>query len=230
MRPTVLLYDIDGTLVTTGGVGRRALERAFGVRYDKWQALKDVRMDGMTDHAIVRAGLVLIGVDPTPAEIAAVLDVYLQELSDEVSRADPATYRLHPGMVESLDEASGKAGVAVGLGTGNIRPGARVKLERVGVFHRFSFGGFGCDHEDRPTLIRIGAERGAEQLQTPLAECRVVVIGDTPKDVHAAKQMGAECVGVGTGSFTPAQLRESGAEHAFANLASPEARKVLFSG
>ena len=217
MRPTVLLFDIDGTLVTTGGVGRRALERAFEQRYGRRDACQ-FRFDGMTDRAIFRGGLDAIGEKADAATIDALIDLYLSLLVDEVERAPAERYRLHPGMHRAVELASARAECAVGLGTGNVKPGAKIKLDRVGIYERFRFGGFGCDHEDRVELIRTGAQRGAAQLGVPLPECRVVVIGDTPKDVAAAKGIGAECVGVGTGSFTPAQLIESGADAAFADL------------
>src|SRR6185436_1374962 len=208
MRPTVLLFDVDGTLVTTGGVGRRALEIAFERSFGRRDACRTFRLDGMTDRAIVRTGMRAIGVEPTEALIDQVLVDYL---------------RVHAGMSETVDRARERREIAVGLGTGNIREGARIKLQRVGIYDRFAFGGFGCDDEDRTALIRRGAERGAALLGAPLEECRVVVIGDTPKDVAAAQAIGAESVGVGTGSFTPEQLVAAGATHAFANLAAPEA-------
>src|SRR5690606_10952728 len=111
--------------------------------------------------------------------------------------------------------------------TGNIREGARLKLERVAFFEPFRFGGFGCDHEDRAELIRIGAKRGAAQLGAPLAECRVVVIGDTPKDVAAARAIGAESIGVGTGSYRPDELLACGATYAFADFTDSAALPAL---
>jgi len=227
MRPTVLLFDVDGTLVTTGGVGRRALEVAFERSYGRRDACRSFRLDGMTDRAIVRAGLRAIDVEPTEACIDQVLVDYLRVLAEEGSAAPDATYRVHAGMAETLDAAHALPGAAVGLGTGNIREGARIKLERVGIYHRFAFGGFGCDAEDRTALIRRGAERGAAMLGAPLAECRVVVIGDTPKDVAAAQAIGAESVGVGTGSFSAEQLLASGATRAFGNLAAPGALEAV---
>jgi phosphoglycolate phosphatase-like HAD superfamily hydrolase len=223
MKPTVLLFDIDGTLVTTGGVGRRALERVFEERHGRRDALSGIRLDGMTDRSIVRSGLQHIGATVSAGEIDAVLEGYVAILEDEVARADPSRYHLHRGMAEAIDRAAAHAEIALGLGTGNIREGARVKLSRVGVYERFRFGGFGCDHEDRVELIRRGAERGAAVLGAPLEECRVVVIGDTPRDVAAARGIGAECVGVGTGSFRPADLVAAGATCAFADLAEPGA-------
>lgn len=224
MRPTVLLFDIDGTLVTTGGCGRRAIERAFERHTGRDDAFR-FPFDGMTDRAIVRRGFQEIGQPCDDAAIDAFLPVYVQTLEEEVASAP--VYRIHHGMERAIDEALSRAGFAVGLGTGNIRDGARVKLNRVGIYDRFRFGGFGCDHEDRPTLIRRGAERGAEALGVPLAECRVVVIGDTPKDVSAARAMGAESIGVGTGSFGPAQLLACGATHAFRHLDEDGALQAL---
>jgi phosphoglycolate phosphatase len=227
MRPTVLLFDIDGTLVTTGGVGRRALELAFARTHGRRDACSGFRFDGMTDRAIVRGGLLALGLDPTVASIDAVLEGYLEVLAKEVAAAPAERYRVHAGMCETLDAAAGRPHVAVGLGTGNIRAGARIKLERVGLFHRFGFGGFGCDDEDRTTLLRLGAERGAAALGVPLQQARVVVIGDTPKDVAAALRIGAESVGVGTGSFSPAELLDVGATWAFPSLAAPGAMEAV---
>jgi phosphoglycolate phosphatase len=227
MRPTVLLFDVDGTLVTTGGVGRRALEIAFERFFGRRDACRSFRLDGMTDRAIVRAGMRAIEAEPTEALIDQVLVDYLLVLAEEVSAAPDVTYRVHAGMAEIIETAGARDQVAVGLGTGNIREGARIKLERVGIYHRFPFGGFGCDAEDRIALIRRGAERGAALLGAPLDACRVVVIGDTPKDVAAAQAIGAECVAVGTGSFSPEQLVSAGATRAFANLASPGAVEAV---
>lgn len=227
MKPTVFLFDIDGTLVTTGGAGRRALERVFELIYERDDACRHFRFDGMTDRAIVRGGLRGIGRPDTDEEIDFVLDRYLPVLEEEVRKVEDARYHLHPGMLEALDAVAGMDEVAVGLGTGNIREGARVKLQRVGIYERFSFGGFGCDHEDRVELIRTGADRGADRLGVPREECRVVVIGDTPKDVAAAAAIGAEAIGVGTGSYRPEALVACGARWAFDNLSDPAALKAL---
>ncbi|MEW6435151.1 MAG: haloacid dehalogenase-like hydrolase [Myxococcota bacterium] len=218
-RPTVLLFDIDGTLVTTGGAGRRAIERAFEMVHGRRDACSHFPFDGMTDRAIVRGGLTAIGLEATDAAIDDMLSRYLAVLEDEVARTEDARYRVHAGMLEAV-LAGLDAGMAVGLGTGNIREGARVKLERVRLYQHFAFGGFGDDHESRPELIRRGAERGAAQLGVPLAEARVVVIGDTPKDVAAAQAMGAQSVGVATGNWSVAQLLTSGATWAFPDLSA----------
>jgi phosphoglycolate phosphatase len=222
----VLLFDIDGTLVTTGGVGRRAFERAFERAHGRADACSLIRFDGMTDWSTTRLALGTIGVTPTDEAIDALLAIYLSELATELLLSTPETYRVHAGVAEALAAAS-QRGMALGLGTGNVEEGARLKLERVGLYHHFGFGGFGSDHELRVELIRTGAERGARQLGLPVSACRVVVIGDTPKDVDAARGIGAESLGVGTASFSAQQLLEHGATYAFDNLLAPGALDAL---
>jgi len=229
MRPTVLLFDIDGTLVTTGGAGRRAMSRAFSRTHGRPEALAHIALDGMTDRLIVRQGLVGIGVEATEGAIDAVLAAYLEVLPEECAQVEPERYRVHRGMREALAVAS-QSGAAIGLGTGNIKDGARVKLERVELHAHFTFGGFGCDAEDRTQLIRIGAERGAAALGVERARCRVVVIGDTPRDVTAAAGIGAECIAVATGRFSVSELRGSGADYAFADLTEAGALEALLAG
>jgi phosphoglycolate phosphatase len=229
-RPTVLLFDIDGTLVTTGGAGRRAMSRAFADLCQRADACDSFRLDGMTDRGIVRKALTAIGDDVTEARIDAVLNRYLECLGDEVSAVDAALYRVYPGMREAVDRACERNHIAVGLGTGNVKRGAKLKLDRVRLFDRFSFGGFGCDHEDRTALIRRGAERGAEKLGAPFEACRVVIIGDTPRDVAAAHGIGGECIGVATGHYSVEELRAAGAKHAFADLTVAGAMEALLDG
>jgi phosphoglycolate phosphatase len=227
-RPTVALFDIDGTLIVTGGTGRRSVNRAFLKLYGRTDACDSFGFDGMTDRLIARMGLEAIGVEASAEAIDGWLAEYLVALADEVARAESGSFRLLPGMSEAISVAHG-AQMAVGLGTGNVREGARIKLERVGVHQHFRFGGFGCDAEARPEVIRLGAERGAQQLGVPLADCRVVVIGDTPRDVDAANAIGAECIGVATGRYSVADLQASGAHHTFADFSHPAALGALLA-
>jgi phosphoglycolate phosphatase-like HAD superfamily hydrolase len=228
-RPTVLLFDVDGTLVTTGGAGRRAIERAFEALHGRRDATHSFPFDGMTDRGIVRQALVAIGQEVTDARIDQLLAHYLECLQEEIALAEAQRYRVHPGMREAV-AAGLAAGMAVGLGTGNVERGARLKLQRVGLSEQFSFGGFGDDHELRPELIRAGAQRGAARLGVALAQARVVVIGDTPRDIDAAVAIGAECIGVGTGHWTVEQLKAHGATWAFADLTDPAALDALLVG
>jgi phosphoglycolate phosphatase-like HAD superfamily hydrolase len=227
-RPTVALFDIDGTLLVTGSTGRRAVNRAFSDMYRRADACDSFGFDGMTDRLIARMGFEAIGVEATAEAIDAWLERYLSALEDEVSRADDASFHLLPGMREAIAAAQA-AELAVGLGTGNVREGARIKLERVGVHRHFRFGGFGCDAEARPELIRLGAERGASLLGVPVANCRVVVIGDTPRDVEAARAIGAECIAVATGRYSVAELEACGAHYVFADFSHPAAIAALLA-
>jgi len=228
MRPTVYLFDIDGTLISTGGAGRRAMEGAFRDVHGHGGARGlTFSYAGMTDRAIVRAGL--LGLEhhlPVDSAIDRVLDRYLARLADEVT--ETTSYVVHPGVPGTLAWLKDKPRIAIGLGTGNIKKGAYAKLARGALDAPFAFGGFGCDAEDRTELLRVGATRGAEALGVALAECRIVVIGDTPKDVAAAHGIGAECIGVGTGGFEPKTLRDLGARNAFATLDEDGVREALF--
>jgi phosphoglycolate phosphatase-like HAD superfamily hydrolase len=223
---TVLLFDIDGTLILTGGAGRRAMVGAFATLHGDATVFEGTSFAGMTDRAIARHGLGRVMTEVPEPEIDRALDAYLALLDVELGKAD--SYRVLPGVLKLLDWLRDMSNVAIGLGTGNIRRGAYAKLARGKIDGAFAFGGFGCDAEDRVELLRAGARRGAEQLGVGLERCRVVVIGDTPKDVAAANGIGAPCIGVGTGGFTPADLTACGAHRAFATLDEEGVREALF--
>ncbi|MSP26513.1 MAG: HAD family hydrolase [Myxococcales bacterium] len=217
-RPTVLLFDLDGTLVTTGGAGRRAIERALAACGVVDAA--GFSFAGMTDRAIVRRALTLGGRVVTEPLIAEVLARYLPILQDEVSSAPSDRYMIHAGVLAALVCADSAPNTAVGLGTGNIEVGARIKLAQVGLSERFEFGGFGCDSEDRAELLAVGSARGAARLGCSLDACRVVVIGDTPLDIAAARAIGAESLAVATGSFSRDGLTPHAPTHLFDSLAA----------
>jgi phosphoglycolate phosphatase len=181
----------------------------------------------MTDPVIVRQGLQALGMpaEEIEREIAPTLEAYVEVLTEVCAQA--TNFRVHAGITAALTLTADRPGFANGLGTGNIEIGARLKLERVGLYAHFGFGGYGSDHHDRAELLSVGAQRGAARLGRPREHCRVVVIGDTPKDIAAARAIGAECIAVATGSFKVPALREQGATHAFENLADPRAGQVL---
>jgi phosphoglycolate phosphatase-like HAD superfamily hydrolase len=210
------LFDIDGTLVSMKGCGRRALVRAFAAELGRPEVFDGFEFAGMTDPAIIRYGLAAAGVPAGPATIAQMLDAYVAHLGDEVRCSTNCL--VHPGVEAVLDATAARADVAIGLGTGNVRAGAQMKLERLGLYHRFAFGGFGCDHEERAQLLRTGAERGAARFGVSPERCRLVVIGDTPRDVAAAHAIGADVVAVATSAFTVDALRAAGATWAFPDL------------
>jgi phosphoglycolate phosphatase-like HAD superfamily hydrolase len=224
MRPTVFLFDIDGTLISTGGAGRRAMVGAFTRRHARPDVC-DFPFGGMTDRAIVRTGIAALGHEPDEAAIDQLIGDYLALLEVELLRAEGA--RVHAGVHETLDHLAPLPGAAIGLGTGNVIEGARHKLRHLGLDHRFAFGGYGSDHEGRPELLQIGADRGAARLGLPRSACRVVVIGDTPRDIAAARAIGAVCLAVATGNFPLDELRSHHPDLALPDLTPPEARRLL---
>jgi phosphoglycolate phosphatase-like HAD superfamily hydrolase len=185
----------------------------------------DVRFHGMTDRAIIRGGLERVGLPADEAAIDAVCAAYVAALAEEMPRSEG--FCVCPGVHDLLAAVGGRPQVAVGLGTGNLREGARIKLARGDLLHHFAFGGFGCDHEDRPAIVRIAAERGAAHLGTTVDACRVVVIGDTPRDVAAAQAIGAMSITVETGGIAAGELTRAGATRVFRDLTAPGVAAAL---
>lgn len=229
VRPLIYLFDIDGTLVTTAGAGRKALSETFRQRYGSDHGLA-FSFDGMTDKAIVASALEAMAVPlhaPSLAEeVERVLDSYVQTLA-ALAQACADAFVIHEGVVPVLDQVEAAGRGVLGLGTGNVRRGAEIKLAAVNLYHRFAFGGFGCDHKDRTALLAVGAKRGAALLGKPLGDCDVLVIGDTPKDIAAAHGIGARCVAVATGSYSVAQLQAAGGDVCVASLHDPAALAAL---
>lgn len=224
---TVYLFDVDGTLISSGGAARGALELAFERLHGSREAC-GFSFAGMTDRAIFRRGLVEIGVEPSAERIDALIALYLSLVDEFFAKAD--SFKVHPGVREVLDHLGTLDEVAIGLGTGNVEEGAFKKLRKVDLDGYFSFGGYGSDAEDRAELLRIGAQRGAAQLGRDLDQCRVVVIGDTRRDVHAAHAIGAECVAVTTGGNGRRTLEAAQADFIFRDLAQPCALEALVYG
>jgi phosphoglycolate phosphatase-like HAD superfamily hydrolase len=227
MRPLVLLFDIDGTLIASGGAGRRAIESAFAECHGRADACEHFSFAGMTDRAIAREGLRAIGERDTAHDIDALLACYIRHLEAAIKNGDG--YHVHAGILPALAAAEVRAQCAIGLGTGNIRAGARAKLTPAALHHRFAFGGFGCDHEDRAALIGVGLARGAARLGLAPKDVRAVVIGDTPKDVAAAHANGAFALAVATGGISAEDLRACGADLVVADLSAPGAIEALLA-
>ena len=222
--PNVILFDIDGTLISAHGAGRRAFERAVGDFLGS-----EIRLEfsfaGGTDRGIAREALTSLGEVPAEEAIDGILAMYVEYL--EVALRASTEFTVFSGVVELLDQLYKRRDIALGLGTGNVEVGARIKLSRGGLNDYFFFGGFGCDAEDRAELIRTGATRGATRLGVALEECRVLIIGDTPRDVAAARAIGADSLAVATGFPSQAELKACNPTYCVADLRDGLVRELL---
>ncbi len=200
----MVLFDIDGTLLLSGGVGSRALGFALKDIFGLTDGLGNTRPDGKTDPQIVREVLAYSGqVQENSDHLETFFSSYLSYLRRELSAAK--NFRVLPGVRELLARLTPQAGFLLGLATGNIEDGARMKLERARLSSLFTFGAFGSDAEDRTELIKIAIERGTE-ITRPATPKDVIVIGDTPRDIVHGKDAGAKTVAVATGSYSLERL------------------------
>jgi phosphoglycolate phosphatase-like HAD superfamily hydrolase len=202
----LILFDIDGTLLTAGGAPRRAFRRAliahFGTSGD--EARTD--FSGKTDPQIVYEIMRRAGFhdDRIEAGIDDLFEHYLEGLERELPRDD--SHRLHPGAADLVEALAADARVLLGLVTGNVERGARLKLERFDLWRRFSVGAFGSDDPDRDRLPQIAIERARRLTGHPFTGADAVVIGDSPADIRCARAAGALAVAVASGRPTRAEL------------------------
>jgi len=220
VAPICFLFDLDGTLVTTGGAGMRAFDRAFRERFGRPAQIRSVSPAGKTDPEILaEVCLRALGRLPAPREEEALFRRYTELLEEELRRT--SDFRVHPGIPEVLSRLHGRAGCLLGLGTGNIREGARIKLEIPGLWHYFRFGGFGGDGRDRKALLEAALRRGRALVDGGTDFERVYVVGDTPRDVAAGRAVGARVIGVATGPYS-AEALERAAFRVFPDLGDPD--------
>jgi phosphoglycolate phosphatase-like HAD superfamily hydrolase len=220
----LVLFDIDGTLLWTDGAGRRAMEGAlesvFGVRGDP-----AYRYDGKTDQQIAREQMRAAGIDDAvvTARMDDVLAEYVVRLEADLTR-DPSMARLCSGVLPLLDALEQHEQATLGLLTGNIEAGARRKLAAVGVaFDRFLVNAFGSDHEHRPQLPVVAQQRAHAFFGSPVAGDRIVIIGDTPADIHCGRSIGVRAIGVATGRYSVDDLAEHAPAAVFPTLDDTDA-------
>ena len=211
-----VLFDIDGTLITSGGAGGVAWRKAFDDLYRIPADSGEFSDAGMTDPEVGRRTFVaVIGREPSSRELARVLARRLRHLPQAV--AESAGYRVLDGVEELLPRLCDE-GYLLGLTTGGVEAAAHIKLERAGINRWFSFGGYGSDSADRAELTRCAIKRGGTVLGTKLDPRRALVVGDTPLDVDAGHAAGAPVVGVASGHFSKDELRDAGADHVLGSL------------
>ena len=209
----LVLFDIDGTLLLSGGAGTRSLHRAFQVRYGIEPGRPSIRFDGKTDPLIIQELISQCGLDDEPGQ--ELYDIYLSILPDEIRRSP--NFQVLAGARELVIRLSADPGFLIGLATGNVETGARLKVERAGLSAYFPFGGYGSDSGDRSELIRTAIRRGSE-LAAPRAVDEVFVIGDTPRDIRAGRAAGATTIAVATGNYGLDELRVHNPDLAVAGL------------
>jgi phosphoglycolate phosphatase-like HAD superfamily hydrolase len=227
MFPLVLhklvLFDIDGTLLHTHGAGRRAIHAALLREIAPPAERSRVRFDGKTDPQIVRELLAEVAHADRADEhrIQAVCRRYVELLAMELDAGGCRT-TVYPGVPVLLDGLEARDDTVLGLLTGNVADGARLKLRAAGIApERFRVGAFGSDHHDRARLAAIAAERAAAWMGRVPRGPEIVILGDTPADMTCGRDVGARAIGVATGSYSRADLLGAGAHAAFDSLAEP---------
>lgn len=213
-----VLFDIDGTLLVTGGAGAVAWQRAFREMHGVDANIDEHTHAGMTDPEI--AAIVfreVIGREGTAAERAEAIAGYLSHLQQAVEESQG--YRVMPGIEELLPRLAGE-GVLLGIVTGNIEAAAHVKLARGDLNRFFAFGGYGSDSSDRTELTKKAVERGGQVAGKPLDPTTTIGVGDTPRDVKACHGAGIRVVGVATGKYSVEELEEAGADWAIEDVRS----------
>jgi phosphoglycolate phosphatase len=211
-----ILFDIDGTLISTGGAGAASWRLAFDELYGIPADIGKFSEAGMTDPEVGRRTFVaVIGHEPTRKEFSRLLERRLHYLYDTV--AESKTYLVLPGVDKLLPRLI-EQGYLLGLVTGNVEAAAHIKLHRARLNRFFSFGGYGSDSNDRTELTRRALERASLVYGVAIEPAQSVAIGDTPLDVTAAHSAGIECIGVASGHFSVEQLRQAGADYAIGSL------------
>jgi phosphoglycolate phosphatase-like HAD superfamily hydrolase len=219
MTPKLLLFDIDGTLLDTGGAGASALlgaaEEVLQVRRED---LPPLDLAGATDGGVIRKLFADAGCFYSEDRADVFRKAYLRHLADGLRHPD-FTGSLCGGVSSLLAALSGSEGFVIGLLTGNLRRGAMLKLERFSIEHHFADGGFGDDGEHRNELGPVAVRRMERVAERKFSPDQTIVIGDTPKDIACAHAMGARCVAVATGKFDVGVLSQFAAWQVLHDLA-----------
>lgn len=204
---TTVLFDIDGTLISTGGAGKVAFAETFNELFGITEICSNVGFAGRSDRAIAEELMRVHDIDVTPENWESFIRAFLPRLEQTLPRVPGS---ILPGVVELLDELAARQHVAIGLLTGNIAAGARAKLAYYQLLERFRFGGYGDDWTDRCD-IAVAALQAAKQHLNGHGKLsdKVIVIGDTPADVRCARAINAYAVAVATGGATLEQLAAS---------------------
>ncbi len=212
----ILLFDIDGTLVSTGGAGAAAWKRAFQELHGVPADIGKFTEAGMTDPDVgIQTFEAVLQRSPTRHELAQLLQRRLEYMPEAV--AESTRYRVLPGVRERLRQLS-HDGHLLGLITGNIDGAAHIKLQRGDLNRWFTFGAYAAAGMDRAAIVREAVARGEAIVGRELPNSEIYVIGDTPRDIDAAHAVGCTAIGVATGNHDADALRKAGADHVLSTL------------
>jgi phosphoglycolate phosphatase len=224
MRPdsglSLLLFDIDGTLILGGGAGEGALFAAMEKGFGRTAGFDSINMAGATDQKIARELLVANDLAVTEENMATVIENYLEALHHLMPAKGGV---LLPGIVELLDVLHAREDCVLGLLTGNVRRGAEIKLSHFGVWHYFPFGAFADDHHDRNELGPFARQRALEYHGESFPAEKIFVLGDTPRDIECSRAFGANAVAIGTGKYSLQELAAHQPDFLFADLSDTQA-------
>lgn len=222
----LILFDIDGTLVDSGEAGTRSMNLAFKEIFSLEHPFRGISMAGKTDIQIVKEALRSHNIAASDSTISFIVNTYLRHLSNEI-RNDRKYIK--PGIINILERLSDRTGCALGLLTGNIEQGAKIKLDSFDLTKYFSFAGrgmvgaFGSDNEDRAKLLPVAVTKYKDFSGKTINYEDCIVVGDTPLDVHCVKPYGAFSIAVATGPYSAEHLRLAGADAVFGDLSDIEA-------
>jgi len=216
-RRIALLFDVDGTLIDSGGAGARSWKLAFDELYGIPADIGEFTDTGMTDPDVGRKTFEsVLDREPSDDEFAKLLARREHYLHQTVAESEG--YRVLPG-VEQLLPSLLERGYLLGLVTGNLEASAHIKLNRAGLNRFFAFGGYGSDSPDRNEVTRIAFREAALVYGAPLQLEQTIVIGDTPHDVTSSHAAGIQCIGVASHEFDAGQLRDAEADWVIDSLA-----------
>ncbi len=220
----LVLFDIDGTLIASGGAGVRAFAAAAEHGFQRPGVTRGLTFAGRTDTSLVRELFLGLGIEASPANIAHFLDTYLHWLERFLHELPG---RVLPGVHDALATLRALPEPPVlALLTGNIRRGAELKLRRYALWDEFVLGAFADDHEDRNQIAALARRRGIEHLGRELEGSEILVVGDTPHDITCARHIGAPCLAVATGGFSVDQLRAHAPAWSVPDLAQVDLRAI----
>jgi phosphoglycolate phosphatase-like HAD superfamily hydrolase len=215
----LVLFDIDGTLLVARGAGRRALAAALKGVYGTAGDIDGYDLRGQTDPRIVFDVMEGAGLEREAVRerLDDCFEAYARGLAAEIGDGDMVVTL--PGIGDLVRRLHGEAEVLLGLLTGNIEAGARIKLGPTGLLPYFRLGAYGSDHLDRRQLPSLAARRAHALVGVPFAPDQVLVIGDTPRDIECARHFGAVAVAVATGQYTREALEAERPDLLFSNFA-----------